>query len=70
MRANGGKNVEPRHVGHTHIGDNELGLESRNLLEALFSAQCGVRDEAFVLEQNANGVEDTHLVVDDEHGRR
>ena len=67
VRAYGCQNVESGNVGHPHVGDDKLRLQGRYLFETFFPAQGGVGNETFALEKNANGVEDSHLVIDDEN---
>src|ERR1700737_5264197 len=71
MCSNRCKNVQARHIRHSYVGEYQLRLQGSDLLEALLAAEGRVRSESFALEQYSNGVEDAHLVIDDEdRGRR
>src|SRR6267378_335703 len=70
MCSNRRENVEAGHIRHSYVGEYQLRLQGRDLLETLFPAEGSVRSEPFALEQYSNRVEDAHLVIDDENGRR
>ena len=69
VRAHRGQNVEAGDIRHSDVGDDQVGLECRDLLEAFLAAERSVGNEAFALQKNSNGVENSLLVVDDEDGR-
>src|SRR6185437_12622076 len=69
LRARRRQYLEAAHVRHAHIREHDVRRERRDLLEPLLAAERYVGGEALVLEQNAKGLEDSGLVVDDEHAR-
>ena len=64
----GREDFDPGDAGHLDVGEDEVGGGGLELLEPRFAALRRRYVEALVLEQDAQGVEDPLLVVDDENG--
>jgi hypothetical protein len=60
------QDVDPRHLGHPHVGQHDVGTGGLEQLEPRLAALCGRDREAFVLQQDAQGVENGGFVVDDQ----
>ncbi len=68
-RARRGEHVESTDARHADIGEDDVGVGRLQLLQPLLSSLRDDGIEALVLEEDAKGVEDPHLIVDDEDAR-
>src|SRR5829696_1428767 len=66
LLARRGEDLDPAHVRHANVGEDDVRLERRELREPLSTAVRGVRVEAGVAQQDPERLEDSLLVVDDQ----
>ncbi len=62
----GEQDLQAAHAGHAHVGQEHVGADVGEALQPLAPADGGAHLEALALEEDAQGVQDRGLVVDDE----
>src|SRR5215207_2966035 len=63
------ENIQARHLWHAHIREDDVVGTRADLLQPGFAALGRGDLEAFISEQDSEGIENPRLVVDDQHRR-
>jgi hypothetical protein len=68
-QARGVEHAEAVDAGHAHVAHHHVGAQLGHALHPGAAAHGRVGGEAFAAEQDAQGLDDGRLVVDDQDGR-
>ena len=64
-----GEHLETADGRHADVAEDDVRLQRGDLLQTLPAAKCNVCREPLVLEENAQRIDYSRLVIDDEDGR-